>query len=346
MGDAHHIRRALELAAEYRTHPNPRVGAVVVDENGQVVGEGAHHGPGRAHAEVVALGKAGLSAAGARLYVTLEPCTHRGRTPPCVDSIIAAGISKVIVGQVDPDHRVSGAGIERLRDAGIDVASGVLADEVEEIDPGYFMHRREGMPRVVLKLAMTLDGAIAAADGTSQWITSEASREDAHRLRAKMDGVIIGAGTLRQDDPRLTARHEGASHQPRPVVIAGMEDLPPSARIWERDPIVVTSRPLQLPAGETVEVEPSNGYPDPVRTAQALGDMGLYDLMIEGGAKLAGSWWREGVITSGVLYLAGKVGGGAGVSPFGGQFATMSDARPVRFTDVQKIGPDLRIEFV
>ena len=340
------MRRALELAAKHRTHPNPRVGAVVVDQESVVVGEGAHHGPGEAHAEVVALGKAGGSAVGASLYVTLEPCTHHGRTSPCVDSIIASGVSRVVVGQIDPDRRVSGSGVARLRATGIDVESGFLADEVEQLDPGYFRHRRSGMPLVVLKLAMTLDGAIAAADGTSQWITSEASRADAHRMRAEMDGVIIGAGTLRQDDPELTARHGSAGHHPRPVVIAGKDDLPVSARIWERDPIVVAARPFEIPAGELVEVEGSNGYPDPVSAALALADMGLYDLMLEGGATLAGSWWREGVITSGVVYLAGKVGGGAGVGPFGGHFATLSEARPVRFTDVRKIGPDLRIEFV
>ena len=340
------MRRALELAADHRTHPNPRVGAVVVDRQSIVIGEGAHHGPGEPHAEMVALEKAGSSAAGATLYVTLEPCTHHGRTPPCVDAIIAAGVIRVVVGQIDPDRRSSGSGVERLAAAGIDVDSGVLADEAEQLDPGYFRHRRSGMPLVVLKWAMTLDGAIAAADGTSQWITSEASRADAHKMRAEMDGVIIGAGTLRRDDPALTARHGKVGHHPRPVVIAGKDDLPVSARIWERDPIVVTARPFEIPAGELVEVEESNGYPNPVSAALALADMGLYDLMLEGGARLAGSWWQEGVITSGVVYLAGKVGGGAGVAPLGGQFATLSDARPVKFTDVREIGPDLRIEFV
>ena len=340
------MRRALELASKHRTHPNPKVGAVVVTKKSVVVGEGAHHGPGEAHAEVVALAKAGGLAAGAILYVTLEPCTHHGRTPPCVDAIVAAGVSRVVVGQIDPDRRASGSGVERLLAAGIEVESGVLADELERLDPGYFMHRRTGMPRVVLKLAMTLDGAIAAADGTSQWITSEASRKDAHRMRAEMDGVIIGAGTLRQDDPQLTARHGDADYHPRPVVIAGKGDLPMSARIWERDPIVVTARPFEIPVGELIEVDGRNGYPDPVSAAKVLGDMGLYDLMLEGGSMLAGSWWREGVITSGVVYVAGKVGGGAGVAPLGGQFATLSDARPVKFTDVREIGPDLRIEFV
>ena len=340
------MRRALELAAEHWTHPNPRVGAVVVDRQSSVVGEGAHRGPGEPHAEVVALEKTGGSADGATLYVTLEPCAHHGRTPPCVDAIIAAGVSRVVVGQIDPDRRASGSGVERLAAAGIDVESGLLADEVEQLDPGYFEHRRRGMPRVVLKLAMTLDGAIAAADGTSRWITSEAARADAHQMRAEMDGVIIGAGTLRQDDPELTVRHGNAGHHPRPVVIAGRDALPGSARIWERDPIVVTARPIEIPAGELVEVEESDGYPDPVTAALALADMALYNLMLEGGSTLAGSWWRAGVVTSGVVYLAGKVGGGAGVGPFGGQFATLSDARPVKFTDVREIGPDLRIEFM
>ncbi len=339
------MRGAIELAAGHRTHPNPRVGAVVIDQHGKVVGEGAHLGAGQAHAEVVALEKAGASAAGATLYVTLEPCSHHGKTSPCVDAIIQAGLSRVVVGQMDPDSRVSGSGVEKLRAAGIDVESGILAGEAEQLDPGYFKQRRTGLPRVVLKLAMTLDGSIAATDGTSQWITSEASRMDAHRLRAEMDGVIVGVGTLRKDDPSLAVRYGDVVRQPRPVVIAGRGDLPVSARIWERDPIVVATRSLEMPGGELIEVEGSDGCPDPVSAARALADRGLYDLMLEGGATVAGSWWRAGVVTSGVVYLAGKVGGGDGVGPLGGQFATLSDARPVQFTDVRRIGPDLRIEF-
>jgi diaminohydroxyphosphoribosylaminopyrimidine deaminase / 5-amino-6-(5-phosphoribosylamino)uracil reductase len=339
------MRRAFELAAEHRTHPNPRVGAVVVDGSGRVIGEGAHAGAGRSHAEIVALEKAGDATAGSTLFVNLEPCVHHGQTPPCVDAIVRAGVSRVVIGQIDPDPRVSGSGVERLRDAGLDVDSGLLADEAERLDPGYFRHRRTGLPRVVLKLAMTLDGSIAAADGTSQWLTSEDSRIDAHRLRADMDGVVVGAGTVREDDPVLTVRHGDDRHQPRPVVIAGKGDLPLAARIWERVPIVVAGRPMTLPGGELLVVEQRDGYPDPEAAARALGALGLYDLVLEGGAVLAGSWWRAGVVSSGVVYMAGKVAGGAGVGPLAGRFATLSEARPVTFTDVRRVGPDLRIEF-
>ena len=178
------MQRALELAATHHPHPNPRVGAVVVDESGEPVGEGAHEGPGEAHAETIALKQAGAKARGSTLYVTLEPCTHFGNTAPCVTAIVTAGVSRVVVGAVDPDERVNGTGISWLRDARIEVDSDVLAEEVVALDPGYFHHRRTGLPRVTLKLAMTLDGSIAARDGSSQWITSEEARADSHLLRA------------------------------------------------------------------------------------------------------------------------------------------------------------------
>jgi diaminohydroxyphosphoribosylaminopyrimidine deaminase/5-amino-6-(5-phosphoribosylamino)uracil reductase len=341
------MQRAIQLAAHHHTHPNPRVGAVVVDASGEIVGEGAHAGPGQAHAEVIALEQAGERARGATLYVTLEPCTHYGLTPPCVTSIASAGITRVVVGAIDPDTRVSGSGLSWLRDAGIEVEAGVLADSVESLDVSYFHQRRTGLPLVTLKLAMTLDGSVAARDGTSRWISSEEARRDAHLLRSTMDAVVIGAGTLRVDDPLLTARpDEAVDRQPRPVIVAGRGELPATSRIWERSPVVVAARPIDLPTGDLVAVAPGpDGLPDPRASAAALADLGLYDVLLQGGPALAGAWWRSGVVSRGVVYLAARVAGGRGIPPLEGAFETMAQSREVRIRDARMVGPDLRIEF-
>lgn len=340
------MRRAIELAAHQRTHPNPRVGAVVVDAAGEVVGEGAHLGVGQPHAEVVALTGAGDRARGATLYVTLEPCSHHGLTPPCVDSILSSGVARVVVGAIDPDPRVSGSGVARLRHEGVEVVTDVLAAESEAVDPSYFHHRRTGLPRITLKLAMTLDGSVAAGDGSSRWITSEEARRDVHQLRASMDAVVIGAGTLRADDPLLDVRlDDPVSAQPTPVVIAGHEPLPTTGRIWARSPLVISAAPIAVPSGEVVVVEADGQWPDVVAAAHALADRGLLDVLLEGGPGLAGSWWRQGVVSRGVFYIAGRMGGGRGMAPLGGEFQTMADSRAVSIRDVRMVGPDIRIEF-
>jgi diaminohydroxyphosphoribosylaminopyrimidine deaminase/5-amino-6-(5-phosphoribosylamino)uracil reductase len=345
MSHAEHMRRAIDLAAPERPHPNPRVGAVVVDATGVVVGEGAHVGVGRAHAEVVALQQAGEKARGSTLYVTLEPCTHYGATPPCVDAIISSGVAGVVVGAIDPDPRVSGQGVSRLEEAGMEVDIEVLAAEAEAVDPPYFHHRRTGLPLVTLKLAMTLDGSVAALDGTSQWITSEEARTDSHRLRSSVDAVVIGAGTLRADDPLLTARlDEPIVSQPVPVIVAGDEPLPRESRIWGRSPVVISSSLIEIPSGELVVVA-GDRYPDPEESARALAERGLLDLLLEGGATLAGSWWRAGLVGRGVTYIAARMGGGEGLSPLGGDFPTMAQSRAVTIREVRTVGPDIRIEF-
>ena len=345
MGDARHMRRAIELAAPHRTHPNPRVGAVVVDESGRVVGEGAHHGVGQAHAEVVALTDARDLARGSTLYVTLEPCSHQGETPPCAGAVVEAGVRKVVIGAIDPDQRVSGAGVSWLEEAGIEVETGVLVEEAESVDPAYFHHRRTGLPLVTLKVAMTLDGSVAATDGSSQWITSEEARQDAHRLRATMDAVVVGAGTFRADDPLLTARVEGVEAQPVPVVVAGRQSLPIDRRIWERSPLVISARPLGVPSGEVVVVGGEDEWPDPVKSAQALADRGLLDVLLEGGPLLTGAWWRAGVVSRGVIYVGARMAGGRGMAPIEGDFATMAQSSAVNIKDVRMVGPDIRIEF-
>ncbi len=340
------MQQAIKLAAGHHTHPNPRVGAVVVSPDGQVVGEGAHEGVGHDHAEVVALRAAGQAASGATLYVTLEPCVHQGKTPPCTDAILESSISTVVVAVQDPDERVAGSGIYVLRQAGVDVHVGLESDAALELDAAYFHHRETGNPWVTLKMAMTLDGSLAALDGTSQWITSEEAREDAHRLRSRMDAIVVGAGTLRADDPQLSVRlGQSNGYQPRPVIIAGASDLPTGAQIWDRSPLVIATREISIPGGDLIVVAGDRDLPYPELAARALADEGLIEVLLEGGAALFGAWLRAGVINRGILYLAGRLGGGTGIQPIAGEFATMADSREVTIIDVRTVGPDLRIEF-
>lgn len=341
------MRRAFELALEWpHTHPNPRVGSLVLDPSGGIAGEGWHRGPGTPHAEVNALANAGEAARGGTVYVSLEPCAHHGRTPPCTDALIAAGVARVVVATPDPDHNVSGRGVEKLRAAGIEVEVGVLEDEARHLDPAYFHHRQTGLPLVTLKWAMTLDGSVAAADGTSQWITGEEARADAHRIRSMVDAVVVGSGTLRADDPLLDVRLDGYSGpQPRPVIVAGHAPLPEHSRVWDRDPLVVSTGPRHLPGGELVTVHGDGDYPDPVATCQALADLGLLHLLVEGGPRLARAWWDGDVVTDGLVYVGARVGAGTGKSPFGGTFPTITAASAVEFGDLRNVGHDVVISF-
>jgi len=336
---------AAEITAETHPHPNPRVGAVVVAVDGSVVAAAAHLGPGRRHAEAAALETAGAAAREATLVVTLEPCNHHGRTPPCTEAIISAGVSTVLVGAGDPDARVRGRGIARLREAGIEVV-GLDSAAARAVDPGYFHHRRTGRPLVTLKTAMTLDGQVAALDRTSQWITSAAARADGHRLRAASDAVLVGAGTVIADDPQLDVRlpdHDGP--QPRPVVVAGRRELPANARLFERDPLVYASRHHPLPGGEIVVVG-GTGNVDLDAVLKDLGARNIVDLLVEGGATLADALWSAGLVDRVVFYFGGKLAGGAGLGPFAGSFETLRDATDVTITNVTRLGDDLRVEAV
>lgn len=318
----------------------------MVSGDGARVGEGAHRGAGGPHAEVVALEAAGESARDGTLYVTLEPCDHHGRTPPCVDALLQAGVARVFVASVDPDPNVSGRGIARLRAGGVEVEVGLLGDLAEAIDPAYFHHRRTGRPLLTWKWAMTLDGATAADDGSSRWVSGEEARADAHLLRSTADAIIIGSGTLLADDPELSARvSPPGAHQPRPVIVAGERALPNRARIWARHPVVVATTEMELPSGELVLVDGEGSRPDPRKAVEALGALGLLDLLLEGGSTLAGAWWEAGLVDRGVMYLAGKIGGGQGVPPLSGRFDTIDLARRVEIVDVHRLGPDLRIGF-
>lgn len=318
------MRCALELARAVRadTSPNPWVGAVVVPTGEEPVAEGSTQPPGGAHAEAVALELAGDTARGSTLYVTLEPCSHHGRTPPCAEAIIAAGVARVVVGVLDPDPQVSGRGVEMLRRAGIQVDVGVLGAEVESQLGPYLKHRRTGRPWVVLKLASTLDGRIAAPDGTSKWITGPLARADAHQLRAESDAVAVGAGTVRADDPALTVR-EVAGRDPLRVVIG---EAPEGARV----------RPALEHRGDLGAL------------LDDLGARGVLQLLVEGGSRVAWSFHHQRLVDQYVVYFAPVIlGGDDGVPLFGGPGSdTLEAAVRGEIVSVRRIGPDVRVDLL
>jgi len=307
---------ALAAGVRTATSPNPWVGSVV--EPGGY--EGATQPPGGPHAEVVALRAAGDGARGATLYATLEPCAHAGRTAPCVDAIVDAGVSRVVVGVEDPDERVRGAGIRALRAAGVIVDVGVCGEEVRAQLAPYLKHRSTGRPWVVLKLAATLDGRTAAPDGSSRWITGAAARADAHRMRAESDAVIVGAGTVRADDPALTVR-DAIGTDPLRVVLGR---APAEARVQ--------------PA---LELEGDLGA-----VLEELGRRGVLQALVEGGATVAGDFHRAGLVDRYVLYLAPAFFGGDDASPLftGAGAPTIGDLWRGRIESVERLGDDLRLE--
>jgi diaminohydroxyphosphoribosylaminopyrimidine deaminase/5-amino-6-(5-phosphoribosylamino)uracil reductase len=333
MDDVQHMRRAMALAATVRgsTAPNPWVGSVIFP-SAHASGfatfyEGATAPPGGPHAEVTALARAGEAARGATLYVTLEPCAHHGRTPPCTDAIIAAGVARVVIGVRDPDSRVAGRGVAALRAAGIEVTEGVAADEVAEQLAPYLKHRSTGHPWVVLKMAASLDGRTAAPDGSSRWITGPAARRDVHRLRGDSDAVLVGAGTVRADDPELTVR---------------FDDDPAGARTGEQPLRVVLGR---VPEG--AKVHPALELEGDLRDVlDELGRRGVLQLLVEGGATVAHDFHAAGLVDRYVLYLAPALFGGDDGRPlFAGPGAgTIEDVWRGRLVSVEQLGEDLRVE--
>jgi len=320
--------RAIRVAetARFTSAPNPWVGAVVV--NGAQVFEGATEPPGGAHAEVKAIAAAGDATQGAELFSTLEPCGHHGRTGPCTEAIIAAGIERVVIGVEDPDPQVKGQGIERLRAAGIRVDVGIGSGQIKRQLEPYLHQRRTGRPFVVVKLAASLDGRTAAPDGTSKWITGEVARADVHRLRALSDAVLVGAGTIRADNPRLNVRDfvppDGvpvADVQPRRIVLG---KVPADARV----------QPCTEMAGDLGEL------------LDQLGREGVLQLLVEGGPHVAGSFHRAGLVDSYIVYLAPTLfGGDDSLGIFTGKgAATTDDVWRGRIVETLRVGHDLRIE--
>jgi diaminohydroxyphosphoribosylaminopyrimidine deaminase / 5-amino-6-(5-phosphoribosylamino)uracil reductase len=361
-GDAGWMARAMALAEGGRgtTSPNPMVGAVLVLD-GRVVGEGFHRAPGEPHAEIAALAAAGPAAAGATCYVTLEPCAHQGRTPPCADALLQAGVARVVAALPDPDRRVDGAGLQRLRAAGVVVTVGVGADAAAEQNAAYLTHRRLGRPRVTLKAAASLDGKVAAPDGSSQWITGPAARADAHRLRAEADAVAVGAGTALADDPRLTARLPGyLSRQPLRVLVDAAGRVGAGGHLFDAAAPTLVATTAHAPAsavaawkraGAEVLVCPEvplgaggRGV-DLAALAAALGRRGVLELLVEGGPRLHAGFWAAGLADRLVWYLAPLVIGGDGAPGLlrGGGAPTLTAARPLRIASVERLGVDLRV---
>ena len=331
MDDVQHMRRAMALAATVRgsTAPNPWVGCVIFPATHgtgfATFFEGATAPPGGPHAEVTALAQAGDAARGGTLYVTLEPCVHHGRTPPCTDAIIAAGVSRVVIGIQDPDSRVAGRGVAALRAAGIDVTEGVAAEEVAEQLAPYVKHRSTGHPWVILKMAASLDGRTAAPDGSSRWITGAAARQDVHRLRGTSDAVLVGAGTVRADDPELTVRLEGEGTA---------DDAQPLRVVLGRAPEGARVHPALELGGDLKEV------------LNDLGRRGVLQLLVEGGATVAHDFHAAGLVDRYVLYLAPALFGGDDGRPlFAGPGAgTLEDVWRGRLVSVEQLGEDLRVE--
>lgn len=349
------MARALRLAARglWTTTPNPRVGCVIV-RDGRVVGEGWHVRAGELHAEVHALQAAGESARGATVYVTLEPCNHHGRTPPCADALVAAGVARVVAAMSDPNPRVSGRGLARLSAAGIAVRCGVLETEARELNIGFVSRMMRGRPWVRLKTASTLDGITALENGVSQWITGPAARRDGHRWRARACAILSGIGTVQEDDPSLTVREVVTERQPLRIIVDAKLALSPRAKLFadiDRAPLLVACASDDVPnaralrdAGAELLVLPNDGGKvDLPAMLQALGARGINELHAESGQKLNGSLLREGCVDELLMYLTPTLlGRGMGLFNLG-PFDSLAQRIDVDIRDMRAVGCDWRV---
>lgn len=351
------MRRALELAARglYSTAPNPRVGAVLA-RDGEIVGEGWHERPGQPHAEPHAIRDAGERARGATAYVTLEPCNHHGRTPPCVDALLAAGVRRVVYAVGDPNPRVNGSGAARLRAAGVVVESGLLERECEEINAGFMMRMRKGRPFVRLKSAASLDGRTALANGRSKWITSEESRADVQHWRAQSGAILTSAATVLADDPRLDVRIE-TPRQPLRVVLDRRRRVKKNARILRPPGDVVLfgggpargkaskERPVETFGRASIErVRILRGHLDLARVFARLAELEVNDVLVECGPRLAGALLSAGLVDEWLLYYAPMLLGSdarplAALSPV----SRIAAAKRFELSESKQIGPDVRL---
>lgn len=347
------MRRCIELAnrALGQTAPNPLVGAVIV-QDGKIVGEGFHPGAGHPHAEVFALREAGDLATGATIYVNLEPCNHYGRTPPCSEALVAAGVAKVVVGMVDPNPLVAGGGIARLRDAGIEVLTGVETEACQKLNEAFVHRILYHQPFGILKYAMTLDGKIATSTGHSTWVTGEEARSEVHRLRVGCNAVIVGGNTVRLDNPQLTS-HRVGPHNPLRVVMSRTLDLPRSARLWdttEAETLVLTEPSvnpefqefLRTKGVEVVELSPLT----PATVMAELYNRQFLSVLWECGGTLAAKAVAEGAVQKILAFIAPKIiGGPAAPSPVGELgLTTMAEALTLDRVAVRSVGLDCLIE--
>lgn len=349
------MARAARLArlGWYSARPNPRVGCVIA-RGGEVVGEGWHRRAGEAHAEVLALRAAGTRARGATAYVTLEPCNHQGRTPPCTRALIEAGVAAVVYGVRDP-HRVAAGGLETLQAAGIAVAGPVLETECRALNPGFLARCERGRPRVRLKIAASLDGRTAMASGESQWITGPAARRDVQRLRAESCAIVTGIGTLLADDPQLTVRSEELAldadqappiAQPLRVVVDSKLRIRPGLRLFAGPGevlVAAASEPRTLAGAAVVTLPNRDGKVDLSALLGHLADRRCHEVLVEAGARLAGAFLAEGLVDELVLYVAPKLLGGDGWPLAELPFTRLAEAIDLSITDVRAVGEDWRI---
>lgn len=352
--DFERMTQALRLAerALYTTSPNPRVGCVIV-KDGQLIGEGFHLKAGEPHAEVHALRQAGNNAKSATAYVTLEPCSHYGRTPPCAHALVEAGVSRVVIAMQDPNPLVAGKGIAYLRSHGIEVTSGLLGTQALALNPGFIMRMTQQRPYVRLKVAASLDGKTALANGASQWITSAASRKDVHHWRARSCVMLTGIGTVLHDDPSLTVREVESPRQPLRVIVDSQLRIPLNARVLQGGHALIAyvQAPqdklalLQAQGVQTVALPNANGQVDINALLKTLAQQQINEIMVEAGAGLNGALLQSGLVDELLLYYAPKLMGDTGAGMFGlPAFETMSQAVNLNILDVRHLGQDIRIQ--
>ncbi len=349
------MRRSIQLAllAEGTTSPNPLVGAIVLDSRGVLVGEGFHSGAGNVHAEIEALAQAGEKSIDGTIVVTLEPCCHHGLTPPCTEALIKAGVRRVVIGMIDPDPRVSGNGISRLKDAGVEVIDGVLKQECEMINREFIFRVQNGRPWGILKWAMSLDGRIGLPNGSSQWITSESARDTVHQIRSKCDAVIVGGGTLRVDNPFLTSRGK-SKIEPMRVVFSRSLDLPKSANLWDTKiaKTIIAYGPKgneaifsDLPDGPEKLPLTSN---NPLELLTSLKQKGCNKVLWECGPLLATSAIDANCVQELVVFVAPKLLGGkpamSPLSSFG--FESISSTYKLQHSLLDRKGEDLCLRLI
>jgi diaminohydroxyphosphoribosylaminopyrimidine deaminase/5-amino-6-(5-phosphoribosylamino)uracil reductase len=350
--DHEFMARALRLARKglYTTTPNPRVGCVIVKDDA-IVGEGWHARAGEAHAEIYALNAAGELGRGATAYVTLEPCSHHGRTPPCADALIESGVARVVAAMRDPNPQVGGSGMEKLRAAGIACEEGLMEAEVRELNIGFVSRMTRGRPWVRLKVAASLDGKTALNNGRSQWITGPEARRDGHAWRARACAILTGAGTVRDDDPRLTVRDVETERQPLRVVVDSHLETPTTARILEGGNALVAAASedaaktaaLRAAGAEVIVLPNPQGKVDLVRLLQALAERGVNELHVEAGHKLNGSLLREGLVDELLIYFAPTLlGSGREMFPLP-ELTDLAGRRDLKIVDLRRVGADIRI---
>lgn len=355
--DQAHMARALELARKgiYSTHPNPRVGCVIV-RDGQVVGEGWHVRAGEPHAEVHALRQAGERARGATAYVTLEPCSHHGRTPPCANALVAAGVGRVVAAMQDPNPQVAGNGLKRLADAGIAVQSGVLEAEARALNAGFIKRMEQGLPFVRVKLAMSLDGRTAMASGESQWITGPEARAAVQRLRARASVVLTGADTVLTDAARLTVRPDelgldpelsalAVSRPPLRVLVDGRLRVPASAPFFQAGPalVVTVTDSAPYPGHELLALPGTDGRVDLRRLLLELASRGANEVLVEAGPRLAGAFARAGLVDEYQIFIAAKFLGSSARPLLDWPLERMTEAQELKIVEMRAVGDDWRV---